>query len=579
RPVWYPVTISFPGPVASELDAAPNPFLDYRLSVTFSGPNGQTYVVPGFFDGDGSGGGSGNVWKVRFAPDQQGQWTYLASFRSGSNVAVNLSPGAGTAGWFDGATGTFQVTSLNSSAPGFYKWGMLEYIGEHYLKFRNGPYFIKGGVDSPENFLGYRGFDNTVDQGCASTAGLVGGLHQYSSHRDDWNSGDPLFTSATTGEDSKGIIGALNYLSLKGVNSIYFLPMNLGGDGCDTYPFVGAGNNTFDKTHYDISKLNQWNLVFEHATGRGLLLHVVLNETESGNETWLDGGSLGNERKLFYRELIARFGHNLAIKWNFSEENDFSPTTVTQFAQYVKDLDPYDHSRAFHTHPLSAGSNGAYGDYDEVVSNNVFTEASIQHWPNDVGTHIEYWRTRSAALGQPWVVPSDEQAPAGEGLTDSNIDDRRKAALYDAFFSGGHIEWYFGYHNLPLGGDLRTEDFRTREPMWDYMRYARTFIEQNLPFWEMDPRDDLVVGETQSGNYGGAEVFAKPGQVYAVYYPVASNTGALNLSGVSGSFTLRFFNPRTGQFEGTPRPLNGGGLATIGAPPAEPQEDWVALIN
>lgn len=89
---WQPLQISFDGPSASETDNAPNPFLDYRLQVTFTGPGAQQYVVPGFFDGDGNGGGSGNIWRARFAPDEAGGWTWSASFRSGSNVAIDLDP-------------------------------------------------------------------------------------------------------------------------------------------------------------------------------------------------------------------------------------------------------------------------------------------------------------------------------------------------------------------------------------------------------------------------------------------------------------------------------------------------------
>ncbi len=53
----------------------PNPFL-IEAQVTFTGPTGQTFVVPAFYDGDGNGGMDGNVWKVRFAPDIPGTWTY-----------------------------------------------------------------------------------------------------------------------------------------------------------------------------------------------------------------------------------------------------------------------------------------------------------------------------------------------------------------------------------------------------------------------------------------------------------------------------------------------------------------------
>ena len=69
---WQPVTVDFAGPFATETDTAPHPFLDYRLQVTFTGSGGRTYIVPGFFDGDGTGGGSGTVWRARFTPDQAG---------------------------------------------------------------------------------------------------------------------------------------------------------------------------------------------------------------------------------------------------------------------------------------------------------------------------------------------------------------------------------------------------------------------------------------------------------------------------------------------------------------------------
>lgn len=73
---WHPITVSFTGPYASETDVSPNPFLDYRLQVKFTGPSGQTYNVPGFFDGNGSGGSAGDLWRVRFSPDEAGTWSY-----------------------------------------------------------------------------------------------------------------------------------------------------------------------------------------------------------------------------------------------------------------------------------------------------------------------------------------------------------------------------------------------------------------------------------------------------------------------------------------------------------------------
>ena len=65
----------------------------------------------------------------------------------------------------------------------------------------------------------------------------------------------------------KGLIGAINYLSSKGANSMSFLPYNAGGDGDNVWPFVDRD----DKFHYDVSKLDQWQIVFDHAQPRGFI--------------------------------------------------------------------------------------------------------------------------------------------------------------------------------------------------------------------------------------------------------------------------------------------------------------------
>jgi hypothetical protein len=98
----------------------------------------------------------------------------------------------------------------------------------------------------------------------------------------------------------------------------------------------------------------------------------------------------------------------------------------------------------------------------------------------------------------------DELASA----TPTNAAWQRKTILWPTYLSGGQLEWFVG----PEDQDL--EDFRRYEEHRTYTRHARSFMEQNLPFWEMAPQDGLWVGE--SSDYGGGQVFAKAGQVYAV---------------------------------------------------------------
>ena len=84
---WHTVTLTFEGPATSET-ATPNPFLDYRLNVSFTHPQtNSTYAVPGYYAADGNAANtsanSGNKWRVHFSPDQTGQWQWAASFRKG----------------------------------------------------------------------------------------------------------------------------------------------------------------------------------------------------------------------------------------------------------------------------------------------------------------------------------------------------------------------------------------------------------------------------------------------------------------------------------------------------------------
>ena len=64
-----------------------NKFRDVTLNVSYLSPSGRQVDFWGFFDGDGNGGGhksSGNVWKMRFMPDELGQWSYSYRWTDGT---------------------------------------------------------------------------------------------------------------------------------------------------------------------------------------------------------------------------------------------------------------------------------------------------------------------------------------------------------------------------------------------------------------------------------------------------------------------------------------------------------------
>jgi hypothetical protein len=563
---WHKVTLTFTGPETGEDDQS-NPFRDYRLTVTFV--KGQKrYIVPGYYAADGDAAETstkaGDKWRLHFVPDETGRWMYSASFRTGPDIALSSDPKAGSATAFDGVKGTLEIAPSDKTGRDHRARGMLKYVGKPYLQFaKTGEYFIKGGADSPENFLAYADFDGTYDAGELKREGEAAGdifIHHYAPHVKDWRPGDPTWKNGK----GKGIIGALNHLASKGMNSVYFLTYNIdGGDGKDVWPWT----NPKEKYRFDCSKLDQWEIVFTHMDKLGLMLHVVTQETE--NDQGLDGGELGPQRKLYYRELIARFGHHLALTWNLGEENTNTTAQRKAFCKYIKQLDPYDHPIVCHTFP---------GKYDEVyqplLGYEYFDGPSLQ--TNDTHNQTVKWLDSSAAAGRQWFVSLDEIGPADTGAKpdadDYWHDEVRHKHLWGNLMAGGAgVEWYFGY-KFP-NNDLNCEDWRSRDHLWDLTRYALEFFHKHLPFTEMTHRDELT---SAVDDY----CFARPGQIYAIYLPFGGTTG-LDLGNSSATFTIQWYNPRTGDElqTGTKTEITGPGPADIGQPPTDPEKDWVALIK
>ncbi len=575
---WHRVTLEITGPLFSE-QSYPNPFLDFRLEATFS--NGEkTYNVPGYFAVDGkaaeTGAYEGNKWKIHFAPDTEGTWSYLISFRTGKNIALSTDPDAGEALLPDGKSGQFLVEASDKEGADFRAKGRLVNTGKHYLIHAgNGELFLKAGADSPENFLGYREFDGTTYGGNnkqrSGEDSPNSGLHAYEPHLQDWNAGDPQWQ----GGKGKGIIGALNYLSSKGMNSVYFLTMNILGDGEDVWPYTDRN----ERYRFDCSKLDQWEIVFSHMDRLGIMMHVVLQETE--NECVLDAGYLDVQRKLYLRELVARFSHHNAITWNLGEEHGpikWSPYGQTvedtkKMAVYLRTIDPYDHLIVVHTHAEKTQRNR---DMAEYLGFPEIDGPSIQCGsPFDVHESTLKLLNDSKTIGHNWVVCLDEIGPANKGAMpdkdDPAHDTIRQQVLWGNLMAGGAgVEWYFGY-KYPHG-DLNCEDWRSRDLLWDQTRIAVEFFKKNLPLLEMKTADELVED---------AWCLAKENEIYAIYYP-GMNFSPIDLGNASALFKVQWYDPRNGgeMATGTVNEIQGGKKVSPGLPPgSELEKDWLCILT
>jgi len=559
---WHKVTLDLDGPFAHELDGDPNPFLDYRMTVRFEHASGSPrYDVPGYFAADGDAANtsadSGTRWRAHLSPDAPGKWSYRVSFVRGAGVAVDLDAAGSAVAPYDGVSGSFEVapSDVPATSRDLRGKGRLRWVGKHHLQFANGEFFLKAGADAPENLLAYADFDNTPDHG--------GRRKSWQPHVRDWRPGDPTWQDGR----GKGLIGAIDYLASEGMNAFSFLTYNHNGDDKNVYPYVDPN----ERTRIDVSKLAQWEIVLEHGTRSGMFLHFKLQEQE--NDQDLDGGALGVERKLYFRELVARFAHHLALNWNLGEENTNTAEQCRDFARWFAAIDPYDHPVVVHTFPDKKAEI-----YTPLLgAQSLLVGASLQSCPKQIHDETVFWRAQSALAGRSWVIANDEQCPATTGVKpdadDPGHDEIRKLVLWGHLMGGGAgVELYFGYGFAH--SDLTCEDFRSRDRMWDQCRHALEFFATgDVPFDEMESHDELT---------GKDGVWCLAGAGHFAVYLRDGGDASLDLTRASGQFEVRWFDPRHGgEFRrGSVGSVDGGGRRDLGTPPGgATTDDWVVLVR
>lgn len=470
-------------------------FTDFRMDLHVEADTGETFIVPGYFAGesyaDFDGEGLYPQWHAKFRPSKAGAYTVTSAFCAGELRAIAEEPCTD----FSGYSKTIEITEVRRP---------LTQGPTRYLQRPDGSVFLKTGAGSPENILAYADIDGTYSAGGIGFPALgEDQLHEFEAHVADWKPGDPTWGDGPGLDDKgKGIIGLFNYYADVGVNSQYLVGMNVEGDGQDVFPWVSHD----DPYVFDVSKLAQWQTVFEHANDKGVAIHFLFTETE--NESFFevhDGLEIGVDfapsRKLYYREMVARFGHLPMLVWNLGEENGVvgntgsdpyrqptSPAQRGEFADFITALDARKHPIVAHNWPDE--EEALYG---ELLGRPSFSGISLQAH-HDYFDKVAKWTTKSAEAGRPWMVSVDEPLGWEFGARpDADVEGPRPeilSVLWPTLLGGGAgVEWYFGWQNNAPTSDLSNEDQRTRDRLWRASAKVRRFFE-TLPLTEMSPRRD-----------------------------------------------------------------------------------------
>jgi len=550
---WHTITVTFDGPSATDLDSGT--FLNYRLNVTFT--NGSnSFAVPGFFAADGnaavSGADSGTKWRVHFCPNAVGTWTYTASFRTGANVAIDPSATAGTANTaIDGATGAFTVAASDKSAPDFRARGMLRYVNQHYLQFaETGDFYVKAGSNSPDNIFAYADFDNTP------------AAHTFAAHVADWTAQD-----STWGGKGKGLLGAINYLSSKGLNSQCIRVFNRPGPTQDVYPYVDSGAAPWTSAtvlkKFDCSKLDQWEVVFEQMTKKGLLINVDLSQP--GNASYFEfaenlpstSNPFADTRKLFYREMVARFSHHCAITWNIVEATDAnsmftadqtqtpSGQQLVNFATYIHSVDPYGHLVVCGTdltepEPLYIPTVAA--DTNEYVGG-----VSIINDMHEAYEYPSFYWFMNQTAKKPYICFQDQVYGGVPYFADTTVADSVAAQfgiepLWPHLLDGGS-----GMEFNTENQGRQLNDFRQFDRLWNQAAIAQRFM-SGLPLQSMYPGSGQITSHQTRYPYmqvGNDSLFiVKINSNFAKYFDMSDTTEFK----AGDKFTILWFIPKTGLY-------------------------------
>ena len=573
---WHTFTLDIEGPETSEI-AADNPFLNYRLSVIFKHKD-ITQKVRGYYAADGNssvtGADTGNVWQVKFKPPKTGNWTYEAILEKGQNIAVTeLSDQIQT---IAADSGKFRVIDSDREAPDFRALGHMIAKDSYFYFPEKEQYWMKGGTNSPENLLGFEGIDGTYrlkKQDREGEAAIDSELHKFEAHNQDWKTGDPVFRDG----QGKALFGAMNYLAQKGMNSAYFLVLNIDGDGNDVWPYVEPTNFT----QFDVSRLAQWDQLFQHMQSKGIMLHIVTQETE--NERLLDDGNTGTYRRLFYQELIARFGYHLALSWNLGEENGYAewappPQSDDQrkmMIDFFSENDPYNHPVLLHTHSQTENRKPIL---DALLGYSGLDGLSLQQEDRtQTADIIRQWKKASKQAGNEWLITMDEIGRWDVGATTDELDpghpSLRGDVLWGSLLSGAAgLEWYFGAHQPH--NDLSSEDWRQRDQLWDLTDIALDFFRTHVPWWQME---SSCISKVNKGNF----CLRQKGERYVLYLAQANKDNFLNISDDIGRFDIKWYNPREGGelSVGSVLSVSQGENVSLGLPPDSQDKDWVVLLT
>jgi hypothetical protein len=305
---------------------SPNPF-DFDVSAQVTSPSGRRLLVPGFFDGNGAGGATGNIFKVRIYTDESGTWQWIVK----SNV-----PG------LSGRTGTFDVSTTRLA--GVFSRGMV---------VENPQY--------PKSFMYQQGFPVFLAAKFLDAAAPNPIKYSHT-----------MFSESLTDANRQALLS--RHLGLK-LNKINVYIANRGDyGGVSTTPWVGTAQAN-DKSRFDLARWKMYDQWVVKMRDAGVLTHLWL---------FADDSSFGNlpdaDRQRLIKYTMARLSGYvntmfvLALEW----QEGWSTTEVASHANFIHQNNPWARLVSVHGTPGNFSfATAAWADYMDVQAGNSISYGNL----------------------------------------------------------------------------------------------------------------------------------------------------------------------------------------------------------
>ncbi len=440
-PLYTVYEMEFQGPRCQAADA---PARDVEFVTTWRHESGQPrYQIHGFWDGDGQGHASGDVFKVRFCPTQTGTWTLVETRSSDSHL--------------DGQLEGHTIRCTESKQPGF--WIVDE---EH----ADGRWYRRS--DGSHPYI----FGNT----------MYSFLSEY---------------------DREGPTGGNVADDIRG-NAQYFRKVRFSIMG-DRYPhpevkpFLDDKGKPTDDGDFSHRPNPAWfagrvDVAVQTAFEDDLIADLILcgPDTEDARSVLRAGQNDGDPTPLL-RYIAARYGSYphvwvcLCNEFDIKEPS-YTTTEIARFGKMIREFLPYPTPLSVHAKPRDwyRQLNTTPPWHDHVI-----IQEKIKKLPIAAD-----WVARNHAIGGNVPVIDDELAyeGAGDGWSEADVIE----AHLGAFLGGG----YGTTGHKPAGkrGHYFLGTFNAQEhKAADNLLWLRRLIDENITFWQMSPLDDRALSDDRIG--------------------------------------------------------------------------------